>query len=512
MLKLCDFLDFLKHDIMSKQPPTKRQRRTILSEEEYTSTLNDIVQRDYFPDLPDLRRQVAVLDRRAAGDIPGAVAVRRAARQLQQHEEALAQEEQEAEQHVDANNVRKVPRPLHRESVSGFHARVTSEDNAEFDATQRQEVNANRARLQQVFSLRVTNGNNTQNVGSETPLLASDKFNPSPHRIAATEWKNTETGTNGLFFNPSQHDASGGEKISSQRLLTNGDNVTSLAENQLMPPPAPVRKSNELDTSTALVLKQDMVEYIPKNQVEKRIEPSQTRFPTAVSLPPPQTLATRLAHGADNVSSSTDYSTEASTDLDSPMLPVSVERRARAKRLRKEQETLVQMTPQIIPGRSTGNESPIMTWGTVSSTPMVLSGAVDSSDGEAMSFRLPTETGRDDAARRAEAKLEKARRKMKQRKKKASTTPVIDRMTASLTPAARSLLNKATRPTSARSRSAFGSSLRSSYTPQRNSLSSMASVRRDHAAKATPRLPSRSKQTEAESNGNITDGLLKLSK
>lgn len=475
-----------------------RQRRTVLSEEEYTSTLNDIVQREYFPDLPSLRRQAAVLEKRAQGDFPGAVAVRRAARQLEEHEELLAAEELEAEQNVDAANVRKTPRPLHRESLSGFHARVTSEDNAEFDATQRQEVQANRARLQQVFSLQITNGPTKR--GSETPLLASDKFNPSPHRISATEWKDNETGSNGLFFNPQHYVGGSSEPIQKKLLLTNGKDASS-TENQLMPPPAPVKRPS--DTSSTLVLKQDMVEYIPKHQIEKRIDPSKTRFPVQISLPPQRPHVT-------SGDSSTDYSTEASTDLDSPALPLSVERQARVKRQRREQETLVSMTPQIVPGRSAGNESPIVTWGKVSATPMVLGGVNNVSE---TSFRLPAENDREYAARRVEQTFEKARRKSKQRPRQTLTTP-MDQMTASLTPAARSLLNKSsTRQSSSsvRSSGAFGSALRSSYTPKR---SATTSVRRDIAGKATPRVQSGSKRTvdTTPADGNITDGLLNLPK
>lgn len=111
----------------------------VLSEEEDTSTLEDIVQRDYFPELPLLQCQAAVLEKRAVGDVADAVAVRRAARQLQNHEEALV--EQEADDEVDVDGgLRKMPRQLHREPVSGFHARVTSEDNSEFDQTQRNKM------------------------------------------------------------------------------------------------------------------------------------------------------------------------------------------------------------------------------------------------------------------------------------------------------------------------------------------------------------------------------------
>ena len=83
--------------------PPFRQRRKVLSEEEYTATLSSILQRDYFPEIPQLERQAAILERRAQGDIAGAVAVRRAARRLKQHEETIASLEEEAEREAKAN-------------------------------------------------------------------------------------------------------------------------------------------------------------------------------------------------------------------------------------------------------------------------------------------------------------------------------------------------------------------------------------------------------------------------
>ena len=484
----------------------RRQRRAVLSEEEYMSTLSDIVQRDYFPDLPSLRRQVAVLDRREVGDVAGAVAIRRAARRLEEHEQSLAEEEVDAEQDVGPDRLRKTPRPLHRESVTGFHARVTSEDNDEFDRTQRREVKENRQRLQQVFSNRITNGTDREQE-SETPLLASDQFNAPVHRIAASEWKETETGTNGLFFNPQHVVPVDGSK---RKLITNGSaDASADIERRLMPPPARVQKMNEESGSTStLVWREDMVEYLPKYASEKQIEPSQTRFPSHVMLPPPPKRPA--------TDSSTDYSTEASTDLDAPMLPLSVERQAAKKRQKREQETFVAMTPLLVPGRSAGNESPIVTWGTVSGTPLVL-GGMDTFETimAQKSFTLPAESHRDNAARKAESNLEKAKRKTKQNHR-CRTTPV-DHTTASLTPAARSLLAKTTpRPqSSVRSSNSFSTALRSSYTPKRkrNQSSSL-----DNVGKATPRMSSGSQRLssrpwideEVAHGGNVTDGLLKL--
>jgi protein DGCR14 len=121
-----------------------KQRRLVLSEEEYTSTLSSIVQRNFFPDLPDLERQAALLEKRSQGDVPGAVAIRRAARQLADHEEALAAQEEEDEDDLEEKNVRRRARPLHQESITGFHARVTNENDVDFDSKhQKKEVKAN---------------------------------------------------------------------------------------------------------------------------------------------------------------------------------------------------------------------------------------------------------------------------------------------------------------------------------------------------------------------------------
>ena len=53
------------------------KRRRVLPEEEYTANLAQVVQRQYFPDLPQLADTAALYERRAAGDVAGAVAIRR---------------------------------------------------------------------------------------------------------------------------------------------------------------------------------------------------------------------------------------------------------------------------------------------------------------------------------------------------------------------------------------------------------------------------------------------------
>jgi protein DGCR14 len=491
-----------------RKKPTEQsdQRRLVLSEEEYTSTLSSIVQRDFFPDLPDLERQVAVLDRRSKEDHAGAVAVRRAARALEEHEEALQEQEEEDENDLsDELHIRKRARSLQRETLTGFHARATNEDDDEFDSEQKKQVQANRERLETLF--RPTGPSQTL----PRLTMASDQFQGTPNRIAASEW-NAPKVRNGLFFVPTPQIKSGQE--TDPTLLTNGEGSESEANHLLtknngedcdaalaltMPPPARVQKQNVvMPHSNVSVPKHALVEYIPKHLLEKKIEPAQTRFP------PRQLVPFRPPLAPPRSESDTDgFSTDASTDLDAPELPIEHERRSRSRKDQREQESFVNMTPLVIPGA--GNETPIMTWGTVSGTPVVLSGQ-EVADGGSQTFSLPDENERDRAAQKAQSELERrAKRAESNRTPSKRTASATARRTGagSLTPAAMSLLEKTKRTgsltptgmslyqgnmTPSRSRDAFASALRSSYTPQprRGASQSRQSSSRDHAYKATP--------------------------
>lgn len=427
---------------------SSNQRRSVLSEEEYTATLSSIVQRDYFPDLPSLQKQAAVLDRREVHDFKGAVAVRRAARRLQDHEDALAEQERKEEEYGD---IRATKRPLHRETVTGFHARVISEDNQEFEQNLQQEVTDRKRRIEAVYlnpQQALTNGDNIK--GNETPLLASDQFNPPWHRIDASKTAVTDNG----FFFPPRHSPM--QEANPSLLLTN------TSERELMPPPAQV------------LPKQVLVEYVPKHTLEKRIEPSRTRFPQTTAIVPT---------GPITPTDDTDYSTEASTDLDSPGHSLDRERKARIQKQTRELETLVAMTPLLAP-----QASPMTTWGTVNSTPIVLTKA----------FSLPEESARDKAAKMAEEKLIQRRDK--------SVTPW--NRTSNLTPAARSLLKKSMPQTSSvRSANALSNALQKSYTPISRRI-------RDVAGRETPKSSTKSSEGgfATELPRNPTDGLLHLPK
>lgn len=248
------------------------QTRNILEEEEYTSTLTHIVTRDYYPALHTLRRDAAILDARGRGDISEAVAIRRKYRteemqrerewmeELHEEEDALALRcEDENAGGIDNDTgqriaqVRKRPRPLKHESITGFHARVTSEDNAEFEINQERERKEREEFLSLVYDARADkcgrlmienqlqsrkdgvdgnagdgerllggseNTTSTSNIPNmralcDTPIgLSSDLFDAPPsaglritngaHGNEATTGNN-RIGRNGLFFQPQHH-------------------------------------------------------------------------------------------------------------------------------------------------------------------------------------------------------------------------------------------------------------------------------------------------------------------
>lgn len=467
-------------------PLVPKQRRKVLSEEEYTETLSAIVQREYFPEIPELERQVAILERRSQGDFAGAVAVRRAARRLKEHEEFLADQQEQGEHDlVDNRNLRRTSRPLHFESLSGFHARVTSEDDQEFDSQQQQRIREHRERLDKLLR---PSKQETQVLLLADSDMASDQFEATPNRITATE--HVAPGVrNSLFFNPTpmRNGAGSSTATALMKRIADGKTITSASSSQmqLMPPPANVSKK--------VIPKHQLVEYIPKHAIEKRIESSQTRFPNQI-IPFPSNagrgfVPTTTRNGASSAwETETDGSvTDVSTDLDAPSLPIDLERHREQRRREGDRQNYVAMTPLIVPGTS-GNESPIMTWGEVDGTPLIISGKtgdelIGSTIGVDPEYGLARESERERAAKRAADKLARRakRAKMASGSSSVKSMPSLHRSTTpSLNPAALSLFQKTSQKASSRSNDTFASSLRSSYTPKVRSGSSVSSASRSH--------------------------------
>jgi protein DGCR14 len=568
----------------------QRQARRILTEEAYTGTLSTIISRDYFPSLQSLQRDAAVLEKRSQGDIAGAVAIRRQARKLALHEEDLAEQERMEEQEAIMENdgIRKRARPLHRETVDGFHARVTSEDNHDFEVEMRTENRERRERMNiiynsvgtqysQVPKLLESQRNNNHEDSSErqisrtlaeTPMMASDEFTAPTIPLQLAGGDGTAE-RNSLFFSPAHRSETLPiEQQGRQLNLQLEQNVASanLEDSIAMPPPSSFlcRKSEQLCTKYEVKMKApvgQMVEYTAKRSMvqsnKKHTIPANTRFvyqnESRLTKRSDELQQTSRLHGT----SLNEYESDStSTDLDAPQRPLAFERQAREKRIYTERNNLVVMTPVIVPkgrdddpdsGFLNGNQSPIMTWGDVASTPLAHGGeglsvemANNSSreDLDSKVFQLPKVDRRENHACVAEIKLAGQIKKFKEANvqgKPTNTTRIessrdgkkmkstyLDRK-KSLTPAARSLLERSALSSSsslfsctkskinARESSSLSSALRSSYTPKHNVRSSLKR-KKGTVYEATPLSVGVDKEVEvSESKRKITiSGLLNI--
>lgn len=563
-------------------------------------------------------------------------------------EESKALQEEETETSImpyinhqsNKIQVRSKPRPLKHETITGFHQRVTSEDNAEYETIQEEERLDREKRLGIIYStkegkegrlmIEAAMNNTTKKevvnpykkasralMGCDTPIgLSSDLYDAPATGLRITQGSSANDdeedrkkiaakngiGRNGLFFQP-LHRRLDNPTNSGQLMLTsneaaatsssggtflaleNNTNTASSKEddnnkpdNLLMPPP-PARQSSVMvkhgtsiqpppaTKSKTIDDRCQLIEYLPKPAVPD-INPPATRFPYQNESRLLAKTSNSLGHAYNRQSSiqSMGSFTEASdtTDLDASPRSLERERAARHKARKRENETFVAMTPLIRPGegRSTSkkqggeqsaSDEPIMTWGNVKGTPLVLSNsAVDgrgdtsadweptrpidahslSSGNDAGSESTPAfdvvdDNRREKLARRAEKKLIERSKTYKGRRRKDDNDDDRSVMSSrsassmasgtsfkrreSLTPAARALLEASNNAhqskkqrklgmfhssQNSRSRDSFGSSLRMSYTPNRDgdsrrkrkssSSSSISSLRRA-AGGATPR-------------------------
>ncbi len=189
-----------------------------------------------------------------------------------------------------------------------------------------------------------------------------------------------------------------------------------------------------------------------------------------------------------------------STDLDAPLRPIEQERKLRSKQRNATHISFVTMTPQIVPGAGVANQSPITTWGTVEGTPVNLSGQdigvqFDAGpNGALSSFCFAPENARELAARQAESDIARCGKKTSSLSSFKQRT--ISASASLLPPAPLSLYDKI-KQTPSRTRDAFASALRTSYSQQPHSLrvasKSQGRGKRDHAYNETP-MASRGQQ------------------
>jgi hypothetical protein len=440
----------------------------VLSEEDFQRNLNEVIQRQFFPDLVDLQTAVTLQQRREARDVAGAAAVRRAARQLKEHEEFVR--EHEEEQDSRGALLRSEPRPLHLETLTGFHARVTSEDNAEFEQVQSEELR--QAQIERSKMLLLTNSENGSRddpqsrlllPGAQTPLfLASDAFDaPSNAPNAA---KATAAAENSLFFVPA--------------LKSNpADEPQEDSNRMLMPPPS---------SSAPVASFSALVEYVPKLQLEKRIEPACTRFPAPPRIPAARARSHHLEADGDASSTSAVSDTDAETDLDHDSVAGDVSRLSRLRRQGQKRKARELQTP--VPIESPAFADRISTssvgdhaFGAVESTRPQHQNFDDDGDDEGsdnglnrpegsskMAFRLPPTSRREAAAERAHEILQERSRRARGQ---GGGAPQTDSSSASslasmLLPTSSSTRSVSDgRRSSARSssRSALGTALRAAY-------------------------------------------------
>ena len=115
--------------LMPPPPPPKRLKRPpkTLSEEDYTSAISAIVERDFYPNLPEIRKQSQYLDALEEGNpVRIATAARRLTTPLLGHvgEEETEEEKRERILKEDVKGLR----------LDSFQAKYTSEDNESFNA------------------------------------------------------------------------------------------------------------------------------------------------------------------------------------------------------------------------------------------------------------------------------------------------------------------------------------------------------------------------------------------
>jgi len=534
------------------------RRRVVLSEETYQRTLTSIVTRDYYPSIPSLRRDLAVLDCRRVGDVAGAIAVRRAARQLAEEEESDRRLRSCPSHAVGLPVGKRRPDRLDQDDLSGFHARAASEDNAEFEELQAEELLQRQDHWNQVFGapqqMAIT-------AAPQSMLLASDQFNPSPRSDRLSESKTSieiSRARPSLFFTPphvppsqQQQQQQNSKKNRDASLAGDASHKINAEQSEmdsfLMPPPPVVDSQNTSNgdsnrvsgTVTATHDPTGIISEVHGGDMEyqKRIVPSRTRFmfQNESRLPPSSSARRHEAHAV--LPSSSNYGdasdTDASTDLDATPMSLRHERAARDNVLSKQKYEFIPMTPLV--HRNIPDDVPFDTNNTIDSEKSLLP-----------TFVLPPKDEREVSVRKAEQKLAKRARQIhskstrKQKERKVESF-VLDRA-ASLTPAARSLLKKRTSVSGSISstsslfsnnvRGSFdlGSALRSTYhgaaTPRANpsitttssSLSSRQSKGQRRQQQPMPKLPHRGSVVNNETSlnskkgrsGNITDGLLQL--
>jgi protein DGCR14 len=119
--------------LMPPPPPPKRLKRPpkTLSEDDYTSAISTIIERDFYPSLSDMRKQSRYLDAVEEGN---PVRIATAARRLLDRTPAAQREEDEEEETPEEKRERILQEDVKGMKLDSFQAKYTSEDNESFNS------------------------------------------------------------------------------------------------------------------------------------------------------------------------------------------------------------------------------------------------------------------------------------------------------------------------------------------------------------------------------------------
>ena len=114
--------------LMPPPPPPKRLKRPpkTLSEEDYTSAITTIIERDFYPNLSEMRKQTRYLDAVEEGN---PIRIATAARRLTTPRNVAVEDEDEEDRRE-----RMLQEDVHGMKLDMFQAKYTSEDNESFNA------------------------------------------------------------------------------------------------------------------------------------------------------------------------------------------------------------------------------------------------------------------------------------------------------------------------------------------------------------------------------------------
>ena len=455
-------------------PATMAGGKAILTEEQYTAALEQIVERDYFPDVASARARANAAAVGVAGlapaPPPGAPA---------------ADSEGEGEDGVQTMALRlaagaAAAAAVEGCSLDGFQRAHTTEEAVSFGKI----IEADQARHRASHSWAFDNGSSKtlllttgETMSVERRRLMDAACAPKP-RLGDERSGRVQTWKfrprNGISFPPE---------------LESSRDICGLPPHSLQGQPAlPLRLT---------------VAGEPGNKTLAKLSRKRTRAAAAAMAAANRLPPKRINHAA--------------TRLDDPAMPAPPRQRwqhqgqhqgqqQQQQQQQQRQQRLVSMTPSPMPGA--GGDSPMFTWGEVDGTPLLLDPSktpTTSTDGcsgvRASPFHVAAQSSREQSAHR----LESRQRIRAKRQASAMAAAAQKRSGGSLTQAAQSLAHRMARGGSA---SPFDS-VRSSYSPSPKHAASHGHHRATTPAPKTSRLTPRhsiSSKRAKKANGTVGGG------